>query len=148
MSRIPAPPPGATQVELRVPFHHVDYLRVVWHGRYLEYLEAAQAAFLRSHRLDLSDMEDLGYAFVVAETRVRHVSPLRYGDTVRVSCWLEGDESRIDMAYELANVETGKRCASARTSLVTLTVQGELCVATPGPILERLRAHPGDGGGR
>lgn len=148
MSRYPSPPPWATQVELRVPFHHVDFLRVVWHGRYLEYLEAAQGAFLRERRLDLSDMQELGYAFVVAETHVRHVQPLRYGDAVRVSCWLEGDESRIDMAYDLVVAATGGRCASARTSLVTVTHQGELCMATPIPILERLRAAPAGGGDR
>ncbi|HVP66846.1 MAG TPA: thioesterase family protein [Anaeromyxobacteraceae bacterium] len=142
MIRERKPPAGATQVEIRVPFHHVDILRVVWHGRYLEYLEAAQGAFLRERGLDLADMEALGYAFVVAETHVRHLLPLRYGDAVRVSCWLENDESRIDMAYELAEVATGRRCAVARVHLVTVTAQGDLCMATPEPILERLRRTP------
>ena len=148
MSRYPEPPAGATRVDIRVPFHHIDFLRIVWHGRYIEYLEAAQGAFLRAHRLDLSDMQALGYAFVVAETRVRHLQPLRYGDVVRVACWIDGDESRIDMCYDLSDAATGKRVATARTSLVTVTHQAELCMATPDAILERLRAAPvrGDAG--
>jgi acyl-CoA thioester hydrolase len=146
VSRYPTAPRGATRVEVRVPFQHVDFLRVVWHGRYLEYLEVAQAAFLREHRLDLPDMQALGFAFVVAETNVRHVRPLRYGDVVRIDCWLDGDESRIDMRYDLVHAGTGERCATARTSLVTLTHEGELCLATPAPILERLRAAPERGG--
>ena len=146
MSRYPDPPPHATRVDVRVPFQHVDVLRVVWHGRYLEYLEVAQAAFLRERRLDMADMEALGYAFVVAETQVRHVRPLRYGDVVRIACWLEGDESRIDMRYDLSDAATGERRATARTSLVTLALRGELCLATPAPILERLRAIPRPGG--
>jgi acyl-CoA thioester hydrolase len=134
-------------VDVRVPFQHVDFLHVVWHGRYLEYLEVAQAAFLRERRLDLADMQALGYAFVVAETQVRHVRPLRYGDVVRVACWNDGDESRIDMRYDLSDAATGHRCATARVSLVTLTAAGELCMATPSPILERLRALPVRGSG-
>ncbi|MGA8892360.1 MAG: thioesterase family protein [Anaeromyxobacteraceae bacterium] len=136
-------------MEIRIPFHHVDYLRVVWHGRYIEYLEAAQGAYLRRQRLDLADMQALGYLFMVAETNVRHVAPLRYGDLLRVGCWVTGDEGRIDMAYDLSLVSTGERCAVARTSIVTLTVAGELCLATPEEVLERLRAAVGpDGSGR
>jgi len=149
MSRYPVPPPGAATVEIRVPFHHVDFLRVVWHGRYLEYLEAAQGAFLRARGLDLPDMQAMGFVFVVAETQVRHLYPLRYGDVVQVSCWVDGDESRIDMVYDLVNATVERRCATARTSLVTLTDAGELCLATPGTILERLRGAPVSGqGGR
>ena len=142
MNRYPSPPPEAAKVEIRVPFHHVDFLRVVWHGRYLEYLEAAQGAYLRARGLDLPDMQALGFVFVVAETHVRHLYPLRYGDLVQVSCWVDGDESRIDMVYDLANVTAERRCATARTSLVTLTDAGELCLATPRIILEHLRRAP------
>ena len=27
MSRYPEPPAGATRVDIRVPFHHIDFLR-------------------------------------------------------------------------------------------------------------------------
>jgi acyl-CoA thioester hydrolase len=144
--RYPAPPASAEVIEIRVPFHHVDYLRVVWHGRYLEYLEAAQGAYLRRQNLDLPDMQSLGYLFMVAETNVRHLAPLRYGDQLRVACWITEDENRIDMAYDLTLASGGGRCAFARTSIVTLSEAGELCLATPDEVLRRLRANVGSPG--
>ncbi len=140
MSRHPSPPASAVAVELEVPFHHVDILEVVWHGHYPEYLEVARTALLRSRRLDAPEMRELGYRFYVSESHIRHVAPLRYGDRLRVSAWFRDVENRLDIAYDLENVTRGHRCAQASTILVTTTHAGTLCLATPEPILERLRA--------
>ena len=37
-----------TSVEIEVPFHDVDALRIVWHGHYYKYLELARTQLLRS----------------------------------------------------------------------------------------------------
>ncbi len=141
MSRHPGPPPSAVTIELEVPFHHVDVLEVVWHGHYPGYLEVARTALLRSRRLDAPEMRDLGYRFFVAESHIRHVAPLRYGDRLRVAAWFRDVENRLDIAYDLFNVTQERRCASASTVLVTTTHEGTLCLATPDPILDRLRAE-------
>ena len=65
-------PSHAVSVELDVPFHDVDGLRVVWHGHYLKYLEIARCALLRAHRLDVPDMIELGYQFMVGGQWVAH----------------------------------------------------------------------------
>jgi acyl-CoA thioesterase FadM len=85
-------------------------------------------------------MRDLGYRFFVSESHIRHVSPLRYGDRVRVAAWFRDVENRLDISYELVNVTRERRCAIASTVLVTTTADGTLCLATPEPLLERLRA--------
>jgi acyl-CoA thioester hydrolase len=145
MNRYPAPPPHATTVEVFIPFHHVDLLRVAWHGHYLVYVDAARAEYLRRRRLDLGDLEELGFAFMVAESHVRHVHPLRYGQTVRVACWVTADENRIEMAYDLWNATEGRRSATARSTLVTVAVDGALCLETPAAIVARLRAGTREG---
>ncbi len=144
MTRHRAPPASAVSVELEVPFHDVDVLEVVWHGHYPKYLEAARTALLRSRRLDAPDMRVLGYRFLVAESHTRHVGPMRYGDRIRVTAWFRDVENRLDIAYEVENVTRAHRCAQATTLLVTTTREGTLCLATPEPVLERLRA-PGPG---
>ncbi len=138
--RHPAPPASAVTVELEVPFHHVDVLEVVWHGHYPGYLEIARTALLRSRRLDAPEMRELGFRFFVSESHIRHVAPLRYGDRLRVSAWFRDVENRLDIAYDLDNLTRASRCALASTILVTTTHEGTLCLATPEPILERLRA--------
>jgi acyl-CoA thioester hydrolase len=132
------PADHAVSVELEVPFHDVDGLRVVWHGHYLKYLEIARCVLLRAFRLDVSDLVELGYRFMVGESWLRHTQPLTYGDRFRVTAWFTETENRIGIEYELTNLATGRRCAKARTLLVTTDPEARLCLATPEPILARL----------
>ncbi len=142
--RFPPPPPSATAVELEIPFHEVDVLGVAWHGHYPKYLDLARTALLRAHRLDTEDLRTLGCRFMVSESFVHHASPLRYGDRVRVSAWLGDVENRLHIAYQIRNLTTGALAAEAWTDLVTTTADGGLCLETPPPVLQRLRA-PGPG---
>jgi acyl-CoA thioester hydrolase len=144
LSRRPRPTSGAVAIELEIPFHDVDGLRVVWHGHYCKYLELGRTALLRARRLDAPDLAALGYLFLVAETHLRHVRPLRYADRVRVTSWLVEIDNRIRVTYELRNVSSEQVCAEGSTVLVTVSDSGELCLATPPAILERLLA-PGCG---
>lgn len=131
-------PPGAVTVELAVPFHDVDGLHVVWHGHYVKYLEIARMELMRRKRLDVPDLIELGLKLMVAETTVRHSSALRFNDRVAVSVWLTETELRLEYAYELRNLTTGRRAATARSVLVTVGPDDKLCFATPAAILERL----------
>jgi len=129
----------AIEIELEVPFHDVDVLRIVWHGHYYKYLELARTALMRSRELDNHHFEALGIGLVMMETRCRHTAPLRYGDRFRVRAWFQDVEQRIHIAYEIQNLTTGKRAARARTVLVTTDARGSLLLATPKAVLERLR---------
>jgi acyl-CoA thioester hydrolase len=143
-TRYPAPPPSAVSVELEIPFHDVDVLEVAWHGHYPKYLELARTALIRSRRLDNDEMRALGFRLYVSEYFLRHVAPLRYGDRVRVHAWLVEVENRIRIAYQVQNLTLKKLAAQGWTVLVSTNAAGELCLETPAPVLERLRA-PGPG---
>lgn len=142
--RFPAPPPKAVSVELEVPFHHVDVLGIAWHGHYPEYLDLARTALLRTRRLDTEDLRGLGFRLVVSESFVHHASPLRYADRVRVTAWFGDVENRLHIAYQVMNLTGGALAAEAWTDFVVTKADGWLCLETPPPILERLRA-PGPG---
>lgn len=137
--RYPQPPPQAVSIEIEIPFHDVDFLQLVWHGHYCKYLELARTAMVRSCGLDAPQMIALGFRFVVAETHLRHLGPLRYADRLRVTCWLVEMENRLRVLYDLVNLNSGRRCAVGETVLVTTTAAGELCLATPQPLVRLLR---------
>jgi len=143
-SRYAPPPPSAIAIEMEVPFHDVDVLEIAWHGHYPKYLELARTALVRSRRLDNAEMRELGYRFYVSEYHLRHLSPLRYGDRVRVSAWPVEVQNRIRIDYQVQNLTLDKLAAQGWTMLVTTHAGGELCLETPAPILERLCA-PGPG---
>jgi acyl-CoA thioester hydrolase len=132
------PPPDAVRVELEVPFHDVDPLLVVWHGHYYKYFEIARQALQRKYRVDVTDLRELGYRWFVAETRSRHVAPLRYGERFEVRAWFCEKDPRIAIAYEITSLATGRRAARGLTTFVTTTADGEMLLQTPPEILERI----------
>jgi len=131
-------PPGAVSVELEVPFHDVDALRVVWHGHYYKYFELARTRLLRARGLDQDAFVALGLSVVVIDAQCRYVSPLRYADRFRVDAWCRDVDNRICISYQVQNLTSGRRAARGRTVLVTLDGSGRMLLETPEVIRARL----------
>ena len=137
------PPSRRVEIELEVPFHDVDGLHVVWHGHYYKYFEVARTALFRACKLDVPDMIELGYRMVVIESKCRHVFPLRYGDRFRVTAWFKEFEFRLHVAFELFNLTAARRAAIGHTTLATLDAGGQLLLATPLPMTDRVATLQG-----
>ena len=131
-------PDHAVSVEIDVPFYHCDPLQVVWHGRYLEYFEAARTRLIRSIRLDGDDMVALGYRMYIIDARVRYMHPLRYGEQLRCTCWFSSARPHVRVSYVIDNLTKGVRSARGYTVMATTTAEGELIPETPHLFLERL----------
>lgn len=132
-----------TSVELEVPFHHVDALRIVWHGRYFEYFEHARTALMRSRGLDVPDLAALRVRLVVVESGCRHVFPLYCGDRVRVTAWFQDFARRLLVRYELTNLTHGRIAARGHTALASLNDEGGLRLETPPDIVRRIEGASG-----
>ena len=133
-------PPDAVSVELLVPFHDVDGLHVVWHGHYVKYLEIARQELLRRKRLDIPDLETLGVRMMVAQTHLKHGAPLLYSDRFRVSTWLTDYKVRFEFQFEVFNLTAGRRAATARSVLVVVRDDGELCFRVPDEMVRRIES--------
>lgn len=139
---------GSTRVsiELEVPFHDVDSLHVVWHGHYAKYLEIARTALLRalgfepSAGASLPGRDSSGNSLRVVGSECRYLSPLHYGDRVKVTAWVKQREPKIVVAYDVWNLTRDKQSARARTSLVVVDAGGNLVRALSEQSLERLGA--------
>ncbi|MEE2678585.1 MAG: thioesterase family protein [Myxococcota bacterium] len=128
-----------TSVELEVPFHDVDPLRVVWHGHYYKYLELARTELLRSRGIDLGEPIGKRFRIFVIESRCRYAYPLRYGDRARVTAWIRDTRRRIVISYEVTNLTQGRRSARGQTILATVDTDGNLQLETPDEIRRCLR---------
>lgn len=130
-------------VELEVPLHDVDLLGIVWHGHYLKYLEIARTALMRARGLDEPQLRELGVAFVVMESRVRHTAPLRYGDRFTVEAWFRSITDRIEIGYRARTCPTEKTPARgvlrATTTLVTTDGHTHMLREIPDAIVSRIR---------
>jgi len=130
-----------TSVELEVPFHDVDALRVVWHGHYYKYLEIARTQLLRCCKLDADDLIGLGLGLIMIESTCRYAFPLFYADRVRVSAWFRDIAHRLYIAYEVMNLTKNRRAARAHTIFATTDRAGRLLLRTPAEILARLETE-------
>ena len=130
-------------VRMRVPFHDVDALQIVWHGHYYKYFEIARTELMATCGLSI-EAWDVPYKWVVIETKCRYVSALGIGHRIRVDAWFRDIDHRVNVAYELFNETTSKRAARGHTILATLNMSDELQLQTPPVILERLRGNSDD----
>lgn len=128
------------EVELEVPFHDVDMLRLVWHGHYYKYFEIARTQLLRKKGLSAEQIVQTGFMFVVIETKCRYPAPLRFGHRFVVGARVADVDYRVKIDYEIWNATENKRSAYGHTVLATISQSGELLLRTPDVLLERLRA--------
>ncbi len=136
----PKRPEHAVSIDVDVSFHHCDPLGVVWHGRYYEFFEVARQALLASVGLDVPTIRALGFRMYVTESRCRHMAPLTFGDTARVTAWVSRATPLIRIAYDVKNLEDDRWAARAATVLATTDAEGTLLPCTPDEIARRLPA--------
>lgn len=138
MSGRKAIPEHAVKVELEVPFHDIDALHIVWHGHYYKYFEVARTALMRRYNLDGVTLLRTGYRLVVIESKCRHAASLHYGERFLVRAYFKDIDHRINVAFEIESLDTGKRVARGHTILATLDEHGQLLLETPSTLRERL----------
>ena len=59
--------------------HHTDYAGIVWHGNYINWLEEARVACLKSIGMDYSEFVRMGCDLPVVEVHGKYHRPLRMG---------------------------------------------------------------------
>jgi acyl-CoA thioester hydrolase len=70
--------------QIRVRYADTDQMKVVYHGKYLEYFEAGRAALIRSLGLPYSELEKRGILLPVVEAFAKYRIPALYDDLLSV----------------------------------------------------------------
>ena len=113
--------PDVSETLVRVNYSETDQMGVVYHARYLVWLDIARTEHLRLAGVSYRELEEAGLRLVVSEVALRYRRPARYDDRVRIRCWVrELASRRIDFGYALEHADDGRLLATAFTSLMTL----------------------------
>ena len=113
--------PPITETLVRVNYSETDQMGVVYHARYLVWLDIARTEHLRQSGLSYSELETTGLRLAVSELAIRYRQPARYDDLVRIRCWVRLVASRkVDFGYAIEHADDGRLLATASTSLLTL----------------------------
>jgi acyl-CoA thioester hydrolase len=122
----------ADVIEFRVRYGETDQMGVVYHAEYLVWCEMGRTEYIRARGLPYAEMERRGHALAVAEASIRYHAPARYDEVVRVETSLSRLGSRaLVFDYAVVHADTGRRLATARTTLVALDREGRATVIPP-----------------
>ena len=127
---------------MRVNYSETDQMGVVYHARYLVWLDVARTEHIRVAGMSYRDLEEAGLRLAVSEVALRYLLPARYDDRVRIRCWVRDLPSRrIDFGYALDHADDGRLLATAFTSLLALDRDMNL-TRLPERVRRAMRAIP------
>jgi acyl-CoA thioester hydrolase len=127
------------EVELTPAFHDLDPMDVVWHGRYVQYLEIARCALLQKFNYDYPQMRDSGYAWPVVDLQIKYVGAIEYGMRLIVRAAITEWENRLRIDYRISDAASGKVLTRAHTVQVAVRWESrELQFVCPAVLWERL----------
>jgi acyl-CoA thioester hydrolase len=127
------------EVEIEIPFHDVDMLRIAWHGHYAKYFEIARGKLMDSIEYNYAEMVESGYSWPIIEMHVRYAHGLQYQQRIRVVASLVEYENRLKVDYIIYDAASGKRLTRGHTVQVAVTMPGgEMCFASPQALLDKL----------
>jgi acyl-CoA thioester hydrolase len=113
--------PSVSETLVRVNYSETDQMGVVYHARYLVWLDVARTELLRQSGTTYRDLEASGLRLAVSEVWMRYRQPARYDDPVRIRCWVREAASRkVDFGYAVEHADDDRLLATARTSLLAL----------------------------
>ena len=129
-----------TESLVRVNYSETDQMGVVYHARYLVWLDIARCDHLRSSGITYRDLEKAGLRLAVSEAAIRYRQPAHYDDLVRIRCWVRDVGSRrVEFGYAVEHADTSRLLATATTSLLSLNESMSL---TRLPEQVRAALHP------
>jgi acyl-CoA thioester hydrolase len=106
---------------VRVNYSETDQMGVVYHARYLVWLDVARCDHLRQTGMSYRDLERAGLRLAVSEVAIRYRQPAHYDDLVRIRCWVRDVASRrVGFGYAVERADEGSLLATASTSLLAL----------------------------
>jgi acyl-CoA thioester hydrolase len=94
---------------------------VVYHARYLVWLDVGRTEHLRSTGVSYRDLEEMGLRLMVSEAHLRYRRSARYDDEVRIRTWIrERASRRVTFGYVVEHAVTGALLVTATTALLVL----------------------------
>ena len=115
--------PSISETSVRVNYSETDQMGVVYHARYLVWLDVARCEHLRLSGMSYRELEQAGLRLAVSELAIRYRQPARYDDLIRIRCWIrEVASRRVDFGYAVEHAEDQRLLATASTRLIALDI--------------------------
>ena len=109
------------EVKLRVPFHDLDPLQIVWHGNYMKYFDMARFGLFKQAGLDLYEyFVNQQMVFPVTRFSSKHIIPLRYDDEFVCKATVVEAVYKIGISFEIRLTANGQLCTRGTSEQVAV----------------------------
>ena len=126
-------------IAVKVPFHDLDPVGIVWHGNYAKYFEIARCALLETFGYNYDDMARSGYSWPVIDLHIRYVKAARFAETINVAANLREWEHRLRIDYLATDAASGLRVCKGTSIQVAVDLKThEMCLKSPDILFQRL----------
>ncbi len=99
------------EIRMKVAFHDLDPLQIVWHGNYLKYFDITRFGLFASVGVDLyAYMIEKHYVFPVTRTALKHIAPLRAFDEFICRASVTEARYKIALSFEIRKAADGQLC--------------------------------------
>ena len=134
----------SNEIELSVPFHHLDPLQVVWHGNYFQYFDQARFALFEAAGVDLYHyMHNENLVFPITRTSIKCIAPLRGKDLFLCRAAVVEARYKISLTFEIHRLPDGLLCARGTGEQVAVKLpEMEMLFEIPDPISKALLTTP------
>jgi acyl-CoA thioester hydrolase len=106
-------------MEFRIYYEDTDAGGVVYHARYLAFLERGRTEFFRERGLSVGDLAKQGHVFPVVRMEIDYRAPAVLDDLVRVeTSILEVGKTSFTMGQKVVRSADGKPLAEGKVTLV------------------------------
>jgi acyl-CoA thioester hydrolase len=124
---------------LRVRYHETDQQGIVYHARYLEYLDVAMTEYFRHLGWDYKRLVKEGCDPSIVRTTVNFVRPASFEDqiSIRVRPVRVGNSS-FTLSYEITNGQDGEPLLVAETVYVNFDAATRRSIPLPSSVRERM----------
>jgi len=113
--------PVSFEIKMRVPFHDLDPMQVVWHGNYFKYFDQARFGLFEHAGVDLYQYQlDKQFLFPITKNAVKHIAPLGPNDEFICKATVTEARYKIVIAFEIRHAGTGKLCARCTSEQVAV----------------------------
>ena len=131
------------ETETQIEFFDLDPMEIVWHGRYVKYLEMVRGVLLDTIDYNYPQMKASGYVWPVIDMHLRYIAPAIFGQRIKLRAEIVEWENRLKIGYLITDAQSGRRLTRASTTQVAVEIAtGEMCFVSPRVLLERMGVGP------
>jgi len=131
------------ETETQVEFFDLDPMEIVWHGRYVKYLEMVRGVLLDTIDYNYPQMKASGYVWPVIDMHVRYIGPAIFGQRLKLRAEIVEWENRLKIDYLITDAGSGRRLTRASTTQVAVEIATRaMCFVSPPVLVERMGVAP------